>query len=62
MRKAKKLKKGKNKQVKEIHEIIQDLKMEIEEIKETQPDRILEMENLGKQTELQTKNPVRSLC
>ena len=38
------------KQVKEINKTVQDLKMEIEAIKKTQTEGILEMENLGKRT------------
>lgn len=40
-------KKKLNKKVKEINKTVQDLKMEIEVIKETLTDRILDMENLG---------------
>ena len=38
------------KQVKEMNKTVQDLKMEIEAIKKTQTEEILEMENLGKRT------------
>ena len=38
------------KQVKEMNKTVQDLKMEIEAIKKTQTEEILEMENLGKIT------------
>jgi len=37
-------------QVKEISKTVQDLKVEIETIKRTQTEGILEMENLGKRT------------
>ena len=35
---------------KEMNKTVQDLKMEIEAIKKTQTEGILEMENLGKRT------------
>jgi hypothetical protein len=38
------------KQVKEMNKMAQDLKMEIEAIKKTQMETILEFENLGKRT------------
>ena len=38
------------KQVKEMNKIIQDLKMEIETIKKSQRETILELENLGKRS------------
>ena len=37
-------------QVKEINKTVQELKVKIEAIKKTQPEEILEMENLGKRT------------
>jgi len=36
--------------VKEINKAVQDLKVEIETIKKTQTEEILEIENLGKRT------------
>jgi chromosome segregation ATPase len=39
-----------SKQVKELNKIIQDLKVEVETIKQTQRMAILEIENLGKKT------------
>ena len=41
-----------NKQVKELNKNIQDLKMEIELIKNSQRETTLEMENLGKRSEV----------
>ena len=38
------------KQVKEMNKTVQDLKMEIEAIKKTQSEEILEMENLENRT------------
>ena len=38
------------KQMNEVNKTVQDLKIEIETIKETQTEGILEMENLGKRT------------
>lgn len=43
------------KQVKEINKIVQDLKMGIEVIKETQTEGILEMNKVGKRREKQNK-------
>ena len=43
------------KQVKEINKIVQDLKMGIEGIKETQTEGILEMNKVGKRREKQNK-------
>ena len=42
------LKAKKNKQVKQTVQAVQDLKIEIEAIKKTQTEGILEMKNLGK--------------
>ena len=39
--------------MKEINKTVQDLKIEIEAIKKTQTEGILEMENLGKEQEQQ---------
>ena len=41
------------KQVKEMNKIIQDLKMEIETIKKSQRVTTLELENLGKRSQMQ---------
>jgi hypothetical protein len=38
--------------VKELNKIIQDLKMEVEKIKKSQRETTLEIENLGKRSEL----------
>ena len=38
------------KQVKELNKVIPDLKVEVETIKKTQMEKILEMENLGKRS------------
>jgi uncharacterized small protein (DUF1192 family) len=40
------------KQVKELNKTIQDLKMEIEKIKKSQRETTLELENLGKRSEV----------
>lgn len=40
----------KRKSIKQVKEIVQNLKTEIEAMKKTQNKRIFEMENLGKQT------------
>ena len=45
--KYKKLEENTIKQVKKMNKVVQDLKMEIEAIKKTQSEGILEMENLG---------------
>jgi hypothetical protein len=49
-RSFKDIKENTTKQIKEMNEIVQDLKMKIEAIKKTQTEGILEMENLGKGT------------
>jgi hypothetical protein len=41
--------------MKEVNKTIQDLKMEIETIKKTQVEKILEMENLGKSSPTEYK-------
>jgi hypothetical protein len=38
------------KQLKELNKMIQDLRLEVETIKKTQMEAILEMENLGKRS------------
>ena len=50
----KEIQKNTIKQVKEMDKIVRDLKMEIEAIKKTLTEGILEVEDLGKRTGLQT--------
>ena len=40
------------KQVKGLHKVVQDLKVEVETIKKTQMEANLEMENLGKRSRI----------
>lgn len=47
--KYKEIQKNKIKRVKQMNKTVEDLKMEIEEIKKTQTEGILETENLGKE-------------
>ena len=46
----KELQENTTKQVKELNKTIQDLKMEVETIKKSQRERILEIESLGKKS------------
>lgn len=46
--KYREIQKNKIKQVEEMNKTVQDLRMEIEAVKKTQTERILEMENPGK--------------
>ena len=48
----KKIQENTDKQVKELNKVIQDLKVEVETIKKTQIKANLEMENLGKRSEI----------